>query len=154
MARARSLGGGDDIKDEGSRREMSRARRAITNPKPIRLEGARDIAGVGGLEGGVVPTSVTPFERVRIGGVSTLTVIAKVSGVGGSPTLQIFGQSQAATEKDDTTGENNGRQSAAAALTNGLNIINDFVPAGEEFVDIELFSGTGLTIDWVDVLGQ
>ncbi len=153
MATARSLGGGDQVKDEGSRREMARARRAITNPKPIRLEGERDPAGDGGLGVGTIPTTKTPFERVRIGGVSTLTVIAKVSGATGAPTLQIFGQSQAADD-DDTTGENNGRASAAAALSNGLNIINDFVPAGEEFVDIELFSGTGLTIDWVDVLGQ
>ncbi len=154
MAKARSLGGGDLIKDEGSDREMARARRAITNPKPIRLIGERDVLGDGGLEPGAIPTTKTPFERVRIGGVSTLTVIAKMSGVGGSPTLQVHGQSQAATPDDDTTGENNGRSSAAAALSNGLNIINDFVPAGEEFVDIELFSGTGATIDWVDVLGQ
>lgn len=146
MPEAQSLGG-PSITDDGSPREMIHAERAIVNPRPIRLTGV--------LGPGVKATSLTLVERVRVGGVSKLTVLAKISSPGGTPTMQVFGMTSQATKDDADAAERNTRTGTIVSpLVIGVNTHDDFVPAGEEFVEIEVATGTGITIDWIEVMGQ
>ena len=146
MPTAKSLGG-PNPGNEGSNREMSHAERAIVNPRPLRLEGL--------LGPGVKATGLTLIERVRIGGVTKVTVLAKISALTGTPTMQVFGMTSTATKDDADSAERNTRVGTIVSpLVVAVNTHDDFVPAGEEFIEIEIFTGTGLTIDWVEVMGQ
>ncbi len=147
MPTAKSLGG-PSIKDDGSEREMIHAERAIVNPRPIRLEGV--------LAAGTVLAPGTFIERVRMGGVSSLLVQVKASGITLVPTVDVFGMTSQATDDDTDGAERNGRAGTQVPLAAQINELGDFTPAGEEFVEIEVTvpGGGAVTIDWIEVLGQ
>ncbi len=144
MPTADSLG---STKDARSNREPVLAKEAIFNPRPLRLAGllgpAQLAVGVGTFK-----------ERVRIGGVTTVTVLAKFANLAGVNPLTIHGMTGEATVDDGDGAERNGRTAVLASPVDGINELATFVPAGEEFIEVELVVAGDLDIEWVEVMGQ
>lgn len=143
MATADRLG----QKQPSSDRELVRAKSAIVNPRPIRLVGvlgpAQPAVGSGTFK-----------ERIQIGGVTTVTVIAKFANLSGVNPLSIHGMTSPSTEEDTDGAERNGRLATLASPVDGINELASFTPAGEEWIEVELVVAGDLDIEWVEVLGQ
>lgn len=117
-------------------------------PAPRRLAGAL-AAGV------VIGSAANAFERIRVVGLGTLRVRAKPTSITGTLTLQIYPVLSDALDTSSTGTRAATSLPVAATASSALEVYQDYVLAGEQYVDVKLsMSGGGAdttTLAYVDV---
>jgi hypothetical protein len=117
-------------------------------PAPRRLVGAL-AAGV------VIASGANAVERIRVVGLGALRVRAKPASVTGTLTLQIYPVLSDALDTSSTGTRATTNLPAAASTTSATEVSQDYVLAGEQYVDVRLsVSGGGsdtATLAYVDL---